>query len=113
MRESAEAYGVYLDVAPVEMPGAIETVNRYHTLLRLAYERIRGDNECQTSEQECLCIAAFSVTCAVGRGGLCRARFIFGAISQPPRTLAEPTKLESPRLIDRVMKYIAREQTKS
>lgn len=44
MREALKAYEDQLDETPIERPGTIRTVERYHGPLRLAYERTRTDS---------------------------------------------------------------------
>lgn len=100
MRESAEAFGVRLDEAPIETPGVIGTVERYHATLRLAYERIRRDLDRQSSDKECLEIAVFAVSCTTGPEGLCPTLLVFGAIPRPALTSPAQTQMERARMID-------------
>lgn len=39
-RSNAEAQGIIIDEAPIETPGAIGTVERYHAPLRAAHEKV-------------------------------------------------------------------------
>lgn len=112
MRDSTEAFGVYLDEATVEALGAIATVERYHAPLRLAYERIYAATDHQTSELECLRLAVFTVGCTFEAEGLCPTLFLFGAIPQPARTLAAPSQLERAKVIHHAMEEVGKEQAR-
>lgn len=108
-RESAKALDVHLDEALIEKPGAIGTVKRYQVPLKLVYERILADKNCQTSDQECLPLAVVAANCMVEPEGLCPALLVFGPIPIPARKLPAPSKLERSRLIDRVMEEIVKD----
>lgn len=53
MRETVKEFGVLLEEAAVEKPGAISVGERYHGSLRLTYERIRADTDHHLSEKNC------------------------------------------------------------
>lgn len=53
IRECAEAYGIRIDEAPMEASKAIASVERYHALLSLAFERVRAELDRDTSDDDC------------------------------------------------------------
>lgn len=57
--KTVEAFGVCLEEAPTETPGAISVVERYQATLRLVYELVSADTDCQTSHKKCLQLAVF------------------------------------------------------
>lgn len=59
MRAKHEASGVGLKEEPIENPGSIDKIERYHAPLRAAYEKIRSDNDKQSTGSECLKMDVF------------------------------------------------------
>lgn len=53
MQKNVESFGARLKEAPVETPGAIGAVGRYHIPLRLAYQRVGANGNLQISDKEC------------------------------------------------------------
>lgn len=66
MKAPAEVFGLHLDGKPVETTSAIETIGRYPAPLRLDYEHIRADTDCQTRDWEYIRLAVFAEICTVG-----------------------------------------------
>lgn len=59
-------HGFRLNKAPVETPGAIGIVGRYHAILRVTYQIIRQELDNQTGDHDCSQHTVFAVNCAVG-----------------------------------------------
>lgn len=112
LRGNLDAHGITLQEAPIETPGAIGTVERYHAPLRAAYERIRAEVKTGMTDDECLKMAVFAVNSTVGPEGLCPILLVFGAIPRPARTSPTITQLERARAIDAAMKEAEHEQSK-
>lgn len=112
MKEDFEAFGAHPDEAPIETPGAIGTVERYHAPLRLAYKGIRADSGRGRSEQVCLKLAVFAVNCMIGPEGLRPALLVIAAIPRPTRTSPAPSQLERAKRIGRIMNKVAKEQAR-
>lgn len=70
------------------MPGAIGTVERFHTPLRSAYDKIRRDLARDVSDEECLDMAVFAINATIGPEGP-------GVIPRPARK--EPSSTQSVR----------------
>lgn len=87
-----EAHGAQLDEAPIETPGAIQTVERYHGPLMLAYERISTEARAGTTNQECLNLVVFEINCTVGPERLCPGFLDFGALPRSVRTTPAATQ---------------------
>lgn len=87
MKESVEASGLHLDETPVETAFGIGTEERYNDPMRLEYERIRADTDCQSGYEEFLRFALFLVSLTVGSEGLCPALFVFESIPRLAGTL--------------------------
>ena len=66
MRANLEAAGVTLHEAPVENPGTIGVVERYHAPLRAAYFKIRADLDRSNTDAECLKLEIFAVNSTMG-----------------------------------------------
>lgn len=71
----------------MEILGAGEAVERYHTSLRLRYEQIHVNTDHQNSDQEWLRITVFAVNCIIGLEGWCPALLVLVAIPKPVETL--------------------------
>lgn len=110
--KSAEVFGIHLDVATVETSGAIGTVERYYSLLRLAYGRVCTDTDRHSKNQDWFGLAVFAVNCKVDVKSLCVALLDLGAIHRLAQILPAPSQWKQARLIDIVTKKIVREQTR-
>lgn len=93
MKKTVEAFGVSLEEARIETPGAIRVVESYHAPLRMAYRQIGDNSGRQTIEKEFVRLAVLAVNCTVGPAGLCPALLVFGATSRPARSIPAPTQL--------------------
>lgn len=76
MRESKNAFGLHLDKASVEGPGAIGTIEIYNSKVILVYQPFFADIGRQTSDQECRNLATFAVSSTVGPKGLFLSPFL-------------------------------------
>ena len=65
-KEKAKEDGIQIREAPIETPGTIGTVERYHTPLRRAYKSIRVELHKITTNDECLQMATFAVNSVIG-----------------------------------------------
>lgn len=77
MKNKCATTGITLQEAPIKTTGKIGTVERYHVLLRSAYERIRNDLYRETSETEFRTMADDSVNGTVRMEGLCETLLVF------------------------------------
>lgn len=80
--------------APVETPGDIGTVRRYHAPLRLYFEMIRVETERGLSDSQSLNMEVLAVNSTVGPEGLCPMRLVFGAIPKNAHIGTSPTQLQ-------------------
>lgn len=112
MRENLAAEGVTLHEAPVENPGTIGTVERYHAPLRSAYNKIRMELSKETSDIECLRMAVFAVNSTMGPAGLCPILLVFGVIPRPARMNPSITQIERSKAIDNAMIEVEKEQVR-
>lgn len=96
-------FGVQLGGAPIETPGTIGTITKYHAPLRIAYENIRDVFGRITNVQNCLQMAIFTIRCTVRPKDLCSTLPVFG---EPPRSVqmySGSIQLEGVCLMDEVM----------
>lgn len=73
-----EAALLQLKEAPIETPGAIGVVERYHAPLRVAYEKIRTVKTRETTDPECQSMAIFSINSTLGPEGVFPIVLAFG-----------------------------------
>lgn len=85
--------GVMLREYPIENPGTIGIVERYHEHLRAAYNRVRADMGRQTTDQECLKMGTIAVHYTLGSEGLCHILLVFGAIPRSTRKIHQEPRL--------------------
>lgn len=90
MTETAEAFEVRLEEAPIKKTGEIDVVERYQGFLRLESERIYTYIERRTSDNKYLQLAVFAIKCTVRLEDLCSARFVFRTIPIAARTVPAP-----------------------
>lgn len=112
LKLNAEAEGVRIDEAPIEIPGAVGTVERYNAPLRSGYERIRAYAKDNTIDQECLKMAVFDVNATVGPEGLCPILLFFVEIPRTGRTSATISQLDRSRTIYAAMMEVEKEQAR-
>lgn len=113
MKENLSAAGVTLDEAPVETPGAIGLVERYHSPLRKAYEKIRASlTREKATDADCLRMAVFANNSTIGPEGLCPMMLVFGAVPRPARASPAPTQIERQTAIEQAKKEVVKEQAK-
>lgn len=112
LRGELNANGIALEEAPIETPGAIGTVERYHAPLRLAFEKIRRDLGRDVADHECLRMAVFAVNSTIGPEGLCPILLVFGAIPRPARVGSSSSQIERAEAIDKATKEVEKEQAR-
>lgn len=112
-RSKAEAQGISIDEAPIETPGAIGLVERYHAPLRSSYRKIRSSMSNQeASDNECLRMATYAINSTMGTEGLVPILLVFGALPRPVRTSAAPDQLKRQKVIEEASKAAVVEQAK-
>ena len=113
MKENVSAQGITLEEAPIETPGAIGVVERYHAPLRSAYTKIRQTlSKGDTNDHECLKMAVYANNSTMGPEGLCPMLLVFGALPRPARTSPSPTQLVRQQAIEDAKIAVEREQAK-
>lgn len=108
MRANMDAAGIRLREAPIESPGAIGVVERYHAPLRGIYEKIRKEMARDHTDVECLKMAVFSINATVGPEGLCPMLLVFGVIPRPARSTPSATQMARAEMIDRAMDEVTK-----
>lgn len=93
MKQSVASSGTELREAPVESPGNIGTVARYHAPLRAAFDRIKTDNNGRLSDRECLRMTFYTVNASTGPEGSCPMLLVYGILPLPPSTIPFPTQI--------------------
>lgn len=112
-RDNATAAGISIMEAPIENPGTIGVVERYHAPLRRAYNTIRQTFERKdASNEECLQVVVYANNVTIGPEGLCSMLLVFGALPRPVRSSTSATQLERQRAIEAATKEVQTEQTK-
>lgn len=79
---------ISIDVTPMETPGTIFTVRRYHTPLRVSYRNIRSDVNQEIRDYLCLKMAIFAITSTIGQEFPCPILLVFGALPRTALTYA-------------------------
>lgn len=83
-----------LEEAPIETPGAIGVVERFHVPLRCAYNKLgQSLSKVDTSYAECLKMAVHAKNSTMQPEGLCPMFLFFGALPIPARTSPSPNQL--------------------
>lgn len=112
-RSNAEAHGIKIQPAPIETPGSIGIVERYHAPLRRSFTKIRESlDRTKATDEECLKMAVFAVNSTMGPEGLIPMLLVFGAIPRPARTILSPTQLERQKAIEAARHAAQHEQAK-
>lgn len=88
-------------------------VERHHSLLREAYEKLSNELPNDLPD-DLLCMACHSVnfTDYLGPEGLWPTLFVFAAIPRPTRNAPAPQQTERAKSIDRAMYEVSRVQTR-
>lgn len=107
-----EASWKILEGEPIETPGCIGTVERYHAPLRAAFVKIRAEVDGSTPHHECLRMAVFEVNSTVGPEGLCPILMVFDYIRRPARTSTSAIHIQRGRAIESDMKELEQEQAR-
>ena len=85
-KSNMEAAGIILEEAPIENPGSIGVVERYHAPLKKAYLKLRQTlQKGDTSDAECLQMAVYAANATIGPEGLCPMLLVFGAMPRRAR----------------------------
>lgn len=86
---------------PIESPGSISVVERYHAPLRAASNRIKMDYDDKVSDQKYLQMAVYAVIATTDPEGYCPMLLVCGVLPRPDQTSPCPTQL----IIIKVVKY--------
>ena len=106
-----EAAGIILEEAPIENPGSIGVVERYHAPLKKAYLKLRQTlQKGDTSDAECLQMAVYAANATIGPEGLCPMLLVFVAFPRPARRSPSPTQLQRQNAIELEKTEIQKEQ---
>lgn len=111
-RGCIESSGVKLEEAPIENPGSIGTVERYHAPLRAAFNKLRADLDSSISDTDCLQAAVHAVNATVGPEGLCPILLVYGALPRPIRANSTQSQIDRARAIDAATKEVEKEQSR-
>ena len=107
------AAGISLEEAPIENPGSIGIVERYHAPLRAAFQKIRQTlSKRDADDSECLQMAVYSTNSTIGPEGLCPMLLVFGAIPRPARMTPSPSQLDRQKAIEEAKKEVEQEQSR-
>lgn len=112
MRETLEAADIVFREEPIENPGSIGTVERYHAPLRAAFEQIKTDLENNVTDDDCLRSATFAVNSSVGPEDLCPTLLVFGAVPRPAGRSPSPTQIERGIAIEKAIEVVENVQAK-
>ena len=113
MKANLSASGITLNEAPIENPGSIGLVERYHAPLRCAFAKLRETLEKNiVNDADCLQMAVFATNATMGPEGLCPMLLVFGAMPRPARTTPSPKQLERQRAIEEVKRAVESEQSR-
>lgn len=77
-----------------------------------SYLKLRSDFIHETSNEECLNMAVYSIKNTTGIGELCPTLLLFGKIPLPARNKPSFSQIQREVAIDEAMELIAREQAK-
>lgn len=111
--DNATAAGITILKAPIENPGTIGLVERYHAPLRRAFDTIRATfTRAEASDDECLHMAVYANNVTIGPEGLCPMLLVFGALPKPLRTSTSPNQLTRQKAIEEASKAVQAEQSK-
>lgn len=110
IHQNVEGAGVTLREAPMETPGAIGTVERYHALFRYAYEKIGKEMGRDFADKECLVMVVFAINYKVGTEGICTMLLVFRVIPRPTRNTPLEMKMMRTDMIDTTEKDITKTQ---
>lgn len=94
MRSKCEASGIRLLEAPIENPGSIGMVERYHAPLRASFNKIKEDIGADITDKQALEMDVYTINATIGPEGLCPSLLVYGAIPLPARTRPSPTQLK-------------------
>lgn len=93
IQETSEAC-VQLLEAPIESSNTISHIERYHTQLRAALERIRPELASETSYHYCLRFTVYENNCTMGPEVLCAILLLFGAFPRQIINTLEKMQIE-------------------
>lgn len=113
MKSKAAAAGITMEEAPIETPGSIGIVERYHAPLRMAFTKLREDlRKDEATDDECLQLAVYACNATMGPEGLCPMLLVFGALPRPARISPSPGQLERQLCIEAAKKAVLTEQAR-
>lgn len=112
-KSKAVAYGITMEEAPIESPGTIGIVERYHAPLRASYMTVRQSMpRAKASDDECLKLAVHGVNNTMGPEGLVPTLLVFGALPRPARKTPAPSQLQRQQALEEASKAVEHEQAK-
>lgn len=88
----------------------MDHVERYHSPLRVAYEKIRESLPKSETDSECLQLAVKAVNDTIGPEGLVPTLLVFGAIPRPARIEQAGPQVERAKALDKAMDNVRKEQ---
>lgn len=112
MKSTVNACGVRLEEAPIENPGSIGVVERYHAPLRTGYTKIRSSLYRTINDEECLQMAVFANNSTMGPEGPSPMLLVHGALPLTIRNAPSPTQLARNTAIDEARRMIEQEQSR-
>lgn len=111
-KSSVEFAGIKLLEAPIESPGTMSHVERYHGPLRAAYEKLQTSLPSENST-DLLQMAVFAVNSTIGPEGLCPCLCVFGAIPSPLRHVPAPTQMARAEAIDEAVSAVQKHHARA
>lgn len=113
MRENLQVSAVRLEDAPIDTPGSIGLVERYHAPLCFDYTNICTTlSKNNAADAGRLRMSVLSVNATMRQGGPCPMLLLYGAIPSPSRKHASPTQLDRKQAIDTAKSAVISEQEK-
>ena len=97
--------------SPIENPGTIGVVERYHAPLKKAYLKLRQTlQKNDTNDAECLQMAVYAANATIGPKVVCPMLLVFGALPRPARHMPSPTQIQRQQAIEKAKLEIQKEQ---
>ena len=106
-QSAAETNGISILEAPIECPETMSHVERYHSPLRAAFNKIQHHTRGMNAD-EILRLSVKAVNDTTGPEGLCPTLLVFGAIPKPARNTPSPTQIERAKSIEDAMTEVSK-----
>lgn len=110
-KSTADTARIQILETPIECPGSMSHIERYHGPLRVAYEKLATELKGERKD-DLLKMAVSATNNTTGPEGLCPTLYVFGAIPRPARTSIAPDQLTRARAIDAAMKEVQQYHTR-